>query len=145
MEKIQLKSVQLNNLSGLSEVITIKYDNSINIIEEMGGEDYFYIKVNTKQNCALKINNDPKFSLSKQFLLAEKAGIYSSYIELESFEGIFEVSADITDGKWSIEFQCGDVESSENIEESDINLIEKVLTPKVAFLIADEVLSALRY
>ncbi len=144
MEKIQIKSIQLSKISHISETITIRYDNSVNIIDEMGGEDFFYIELNTKENCAIKIKSDPELSLSMQFLLADYAGIYSTYVELKSFEGIFGISGTSANGDWSMEFHGQYLEESENIGDEDASLIEEVLNPMAVFEIANEVLNAVR-
>jgi hypothetical protein len=120
-------------------------DNSANVIDEMGGPDYFFIRVDTSENMAIPCNDNKELSLMEQFTNADYAGIYETYIEWQSFEGMYSISSIDDKREWSLDFHGGSLEDeSGEINESDIDKITEVINPKSLFKLANEVLQACR-
>jgi len=143
MNNIKLKSVDLSNLRDSVKIIEIKLDNSVNIIDEMGGPDYFYIRIDISNNTIIPTNDDKNLSLLEQFTNANYAGIYDTYIEFSSFEGCYSIYSIGEENEWNLDFHGSELEDeSGNINE---NLKEKILdtiNPSSLFEIANEVLNA---
>jgi hypothetical protein len=143
MNKIELNSVDLTNLIDVCKLIEIRLDNSGNIIDEMGGPDHFYIRIDTSNNSAIPCNNDKNSSLMEQYTNANYAGIYESYIEWQSFEGGYSVYPIDENQDWNLEFQGSSLEDeSGKITEDNKNKIIESINPRSLYKIANEVLQA---
>jgi hypothetical protein len=143
MNKIELKSVDLTNLIDICKIIEIRLANSGNIIDEMGGPEYFNIRINILQNAAIPIIKDENLSLLEQFTEANYAGIYESYIEWKSFEGSFSIYPIGDNLDWNLAFQGSYLEEEEgDFTEIDKNKIIESINPKSLYKIANEVLQA---
>lgn len=145
MKEIKLLSLDLSMLKNLCKQIEIRLDDSANVIDEMGGPDYFYIRVDTEKNIAIPYNDDSDLTLMEQFTNANYAGIYETYIEWQSFDGMYNISSIDDKQEWSLDFHGGDLEDeSGEINESDKNKIMEVINPKSLYKLANEVLGACR-
>ena len=145
MKEIKLDSLDLSVLKDFCKLIEIRLDNSVNVIDEMGGPDYFYIRVNTSKNTAIPYNEDSNLSLMEQFTNADYAGIYETYIEHQSFLGIYSIASVDDNQEWSLDFHGGDLENEEGeINENDKNKIVEVFNPESLYKLANEVLQACR-
>lgn len=146
MKNIELKSVDLTTLKNLCEIIQIRFDNSNNIIQEMGGPDDFYIRVDTSKNSAIPFNENKDLSTMEQFTNANYAGIYGSYIEAQSFEGCFDIYPIDEKQNWNLNFHGGFLENeSGDISEENKSKIIQYLGPIEVYNLANEVLETCRY
>ena len=143
MNKIEIKSVDLTNLIDVCKLIEIRLDNSGNIIDEMGGPEYFYVRVDTSKNMAIPYNDDKDLSFMEQYTNANYAGIYETYIEWQSFEGGYSVYPIDENQDWNLEFQGSSLEDeSGKITEDNKYKIIETINPKSLYKIANEVLQA---
>jgi hypothetical protein len=143
MNKIELNSVDLTNLIDVCKLIEIRLDNSGNIIDEMGGPEYFYVRVDTSKNMAIPYNDDKDLSFMEQYTNANYAGIYESYIEWQSFEGGYSVYPIDENQDWNLEFQGSSLEDeSGKITEDNKNKIIESINPRSLYKIANEVLQS---
>lgn len=148
MNEIKLNSVNLSNLDGIAEKITICYTNSDYVIDHMEGEEYFYIRVDPKTNCAEIINSEEEgLSILEMFTNTKYAGIDQFYIDKGSFEGVFSIHSWDDNRDWELEFHGDDLLNEDEIGDLDENeklMIQESLSPKSVYLIADEVLGICR-
>jgi hypothetical protein len=145
MNKIELKSVDLTNLKDVCKLIEIGLANSGNIIDEMEGPEYFYVRVDTSKNMAIPYNDDKDLSLMEQFTNADYAGIYETYIEWQSFEGMYSIYPIDENQDWNLEFHGSSLEDeSGEITEDNKDKIMEVINPKSLYKLANEVLQACR-
>jgi hypothetical protein len=145
MNKIELKSVDLTNLKDVCKLIEIRLANSGNIIDEMDGPEDFYVRVDTSKNMAIPYNDDKDLSLMEQFTNADYAGIYETYIEWQSFEGMYSIYPIDENQDWNLEFHGSSLEDeSGEITEDNKNKIMEVINPKSLYKLANEVLQACR-
>jgi hypothetical protein len=140
MKSIRLQSVDLSSLKDHFQFIRIRLNNSVDIIDEFDGPENFYIKLDTIHNTAVPINDNEDISLLEQYTDATYAGIYESYIEWGSFEGMFSISSE--NDEWNLDFHGSSLEDEYgDISEEEKNAVIELLNPKAIFLIAEEVLS----
>ncbi len=140
---IKLGSVNLSDLQDVSFILTISFANSVDLIDEAGAPENFYIRINTALNSAIRINEDDSLSLLEQYTDASSAGIYESYIEFKSFEGLYSISSNDENSDWSLDFHGNSLEDEYGeISEEQVEKIMEFLNPKSIFKIASEVLSA---
>ena len=144
MDKIKISTVVIEPLSLISNIVKLQFDNSSTIIDEMEGEEYFYLLLDTKSNSAIGFSNNVGESVSKQFLNVENAGFYNTYVEWKSFEGCFSISSYDSNTNSQISFHGSEIIDSENVSEADIKLISSILTPKNVFAIVNEIISAIK-
>ena len=145
MDQIKINSVNINPLALISDIVQMQFDNSSTLIDEMDGEEFFYLLLDTKANCAVVFSSNEGASMSKRFLDAENAGIYETYIEWKSFEGCFNINAygaDVIEKR--IGFQGSEITDSENVSESDISIVSTVLNPKNVFALVNEILNSIK-
>jgi len=143
MKEIKLDSIDLSVLKDFFKLIEIRLDNSVNVINEMGGPDYFYIRVDTSKNTAIPCKEDSDLSLMEQFTNADYAGIYEAYIENQSFLGMYSIASLDDNQEWCLDFQEGYLYNEEGeINENDKNKIVEVINPKSLYKLANEVLQA---
>ena len=145
MKNIKLTTVDLKALVKVADKITIRLDNSTNIIDEMNGPEFFYINLNVVNNTIEPVNDKDELSLLEQYTNADYAGIYETYIEWKSFEGMYSISSADNKNKWSLSFQGSEkMDESGELREEERKLIIEILNPKSIYLIADEVLRSCR-
>jgi len=142
---IEIKTIDLTSLKSVAETINIQLDNSVNVIDEMNGPEYFYIQLDVVKNAAMPINTDETLSLLEQYTKADYAGIYETYIEWKSFEGMFCISSGDANRNWSLSFHGSEKQDETgDLKEEEKKLIAEILHPKSIYFIADEVLSSCR-
>lgn len=144
MNTLKIKTIQFQPLSLFSDIVCLQFDNSSTIIDEMEGEDFFNLLLDTKANSVIVFPNNKGESISKQFLDAENAGLYYTYIEWKSFEGCFNVNAYGIDTIKRIGFHGSEITDSENVSDTDLKLISSILTPKNVFALLNEVLNLIK-
>ncbi len=143
METLKLNSLDLSSLKDVCKIIKIRLDNSVNIIDEMGGPDYFYIKIDTTNNTAIPLSDDANLSLMEKYTRANYAGIYEAYIECGSFEGCFSIYSADDNHDWNLDFQGSELQDeSGDLNENQKEKIVEIINPKSLYLLANEVLEA---
>ena len=147
MNEIKLNSVDLSKLIGLAEKISICYTNSYYFVDNMGGEDYFYIRINPETNCAEIVNSEEGLSNLEIFTNTKYAGIDQYYIDKKSFEGMFSIHSWDDNRDWTLEFHGDNLLNEDeigDIDEKEKMIILESLSPKSVYLIAEEVLRICR-
>ena len=146
MDKIKITSVDFSGLQSVSKLIQIRLDNSINIVEEMNGPEYFVVQIDTATNVAVPIKQGKGLSKLEQYTDAQYAGLYGTFIELEEILGHFVISSLDEGQDWKLFFHNTSLEDEMgDISEQDFEMIRELLNPKAVFAIVDEVLSDCRY
>jgi len=139
---IEIKTIDLSPLKRIAQKISLQLDNSVNVIDEMNGPEYFYIQLDVVKNAAMPINTDETLSLLEQYTKADYAGIYETYIEWKSYEGMFCISSGDANRNWSLSFHGSEKQDETgDLKEEEKKLIAEILHPKSIYLITDEVLS----
>jgi hypothetical protein len=111
----------------------------------MGGPESFYIHLDTLNNAIVPIKSDETLSQLEQFTNADYAGIYETYIEGKSFNGMYSISSEEEVRNWSMSFHGSEKEyETGDLKDDERKLITETLNPKSIFLIADEVLKNCR-
>ncbi len=145
MKKIKLNSLDLRRLKEVCKIIEIRLDNSVNIIDEMGGPDNFYIRIDTSNNTAIPCNDDKNLSLMEKFTTANYAGIYGAYIECRSFEGCFSICSVDDNQDWNLDFHGSELQySSGDITDDQKEKIIEIINPESLYHLANEVLDMLK-
>lgn len=148
MDLIEIRSVDLTSLKDVCKLIKIELDNSVDIIDKLGGPDTFFLVIDTARNAAIPYNHDKNLPLIEQFTNANYAEIYEWYVELESFEGTFSISAADNIQKWCFDF-VGDslLDESTELDEltgSNLKKITEIINPQSMFQLAYEILENLK-
>lgn len=145
MKNLKLNSIDVSALKSIVDKIILRLDNSVNIIDEMGGPESFYIHLDTLNNAIVPIKTDQGLSQLEQYTNADYAGIYETYIEGKSFNGMYSISSEDEARNWSLSFHGSSKEDETgDLKEDERKLITETLNPKSIFLIADEVLKNCR-
>lgn len=145
---MKIKSLDFRELLSVAKKIMICLENSLDVVENMGGEQNFYILLDTNSNSAIIINENPGIILLESYTKSKVVGLDEYYIKDESYDGIYEIfSYDDESREWIMEFHGDELLNDEeitDISESEKILITKILNPKSIYLIIQEVVNYCR-